>query len=116
MPGDTATLGELAKLIRSKNAGPFMLTFDVMFGDETSYRRVLRSGVLTKASFARMYRVPEEDVSFFEHDAAFAIKISIPRPYIQGDRDDGDMYGGQQHGPLVELPVPDLSNSGAFSG
>lgn len=101
------TLGELAKLIRSKNAGPFTLTFDVMFDTEEVYRRVLRSGVLTKAVFAEVYRVPEEDVMFFAHDAARAIKISIPRPTVQGDRDDGDMYGGQQHGPLVLLGMPD---------
>ena len=44
---------------------------------------------------------------FFEHDAARAIKISIPRPATQGDLDDGDMFGGQQHGPLVDLLVPD---------
>lgn len=101
------TLGELAKLIRSKNAGAFMLTFDVMFDAEETYRRVLKSGVLTKAVFAELYRIPEEEVMFFEHDAARAIKISIPRPAIQGDRDDGDMYGGQQHAPLVTLRMPD---------
>ncbi len=101
------TLGELAKLIRSKNAGPFTLTFDVMFETEAVYRRVLRSGVLTKAVFAELYRIPEEEVMFFTHDAARAIKVSIPRPAIQGSRDDGDMYGGQQHGPLVTLEMPD---------
>jgi Domain of unknown function (DUF4387) len=101
------TLGELAKLIRSKNAGPFTLTFDVMFQDDATYRRVLASRVLTKKSFAEIYKIPEDEVMFFEYDAACAIKISIPRPYIQGDMDDGDMYGGQQHGPLVDLVVPD---------
>jgi hypothetical protein len=101
------TLGELAKLIRSKNAGPFTLTFDVMFDDEATYRRVLKSRVLTKARFAQMYKVPEEDVLFFEHDAARAIKISIPRPYAQSAREDGDTYGGQQHAPLVGLVMPD---------
>lgn len=101
------TLGELATLIRSKNAGAFTLTFDVMFDTEEVYRRVLRSRVLTKAVFAELYRVPEEEVMFFEHDAARAIKISIPRPAIQGDRDDGDMYGGQQHAPLVDLLLLD---------
>jgi hypothetical protein len=106
MAPSNVTLGELAKLIRSKNAGPFVLTIDVMFEDEDTYRRVLRSKVLTKESFAKLYRMPEEDVSIFEYDAACAIKISIPRPYVQGDPDDGDMYGGQQHGPLVNLLVP----------
>lgn len=102
-----ATLGELAKLIRSKNAGPFLLTFDVMFGDEATYRRVIASGVLTRARFAELYRLPESEVMLFHHDAARAIKISIPRPYVQCDLDDGDAYGGQQHAPLVELVVPD---------
>ena len=101
------TLGELAKLIRSKNAGPFTLTFDVMFEDEATYRRVLHAGVLTRESFAAMYRIPEGSVAVFHHDAARAIKVSIPRPYPQGSREDGDMYGGQQHAPLVDLVVPD---------
>lgn len=101
-----ATLGELARLIRSKNAGPFILTFDVMFDDEAAYRRVLRSQVLTRARFAALYGVPEAEVLYFEHEAARAIKISIPRPYVQCDLDDGDAYGGQQHAPLVELEIP----------
>jgi hypothetical protein len=102
-----ARLGDLAQLIRSKNAGAFMLTFDVMFKEEAVYRRVLASRVLTKQSFAALYDVPEDEVLFFEHDAARAIKISIPRPYTQGDIDDGDTYGGQQHAPLVDLHIPD---------
>jgi hypothetical protein len=102
-----ATLGDLAQLIRSKNAGAFMLTFDVMFKEEAVYRRVLASRVLTRQSFAALYKIPEDEVLFFEHDAARAIKISIPRPYTQGDIDDGDTYGGQQHAPLVDLHVPD---------
>ena len=102
-----ASLGDLAKLIRSKNAGPFVLTFDVMFADEETWRRVVRSGALTRRRFAELYRVPEADVMFFEHEAARAIKISIPRPYVQCDLDDGDAYGGQQHAPLVEIEFPD---------
>jgi hypothetical protein len=102
-----AKLGDLARLIRSKNAGPFHLTFDIMFDDEPTYRRVIQAQVLTKASFASLYRVPETEVLFFEHDAAKAIKITIPRPYVQCDPEDGDAYGGQQHGPLVELDMPD---------
>lgn len=102
-----AKLGDLAQLIRSKNAGPFVLTFDIMFDDDDVYRKVIKSQVLTKSSFAAMYKVPEEDVLYIEHEAAKAIKISIPRPYVQCDLDDGDAYGGQQHGPLVDLDVPD---------
>ena len=102
------TLGELARLIRSKNAGPFVLTFDVMFADEPTYRRVVAAKIVTRESVAAIYRLPAEHVRVFEHAAAFAIKITIPRPVAQGDRDDGDMFGGQQHAPLVDLPVPEL--------
>jgi hypothetical protein len=102
-----AKLGNLAQLIRSKNAGPFVLTFDIMFDDDNIYRKVIKSQVLTKSSFAAMYKVPVEDVLYIEHDAAKAIKISIPRPYVQCDLDDGDAFGGQQHGPLVDLDIPD---------
>ena len=75
-----ATLEELARLIRSKNAGPFMLTFDVMFDSEDAYRRVLAARVLTKARFAALYQVPEEEILFFEHDAAkkSAVMTRVP--------------------------------------
>lgn len=102
-----ATLGQLARLIRSKNAGPFNLTFDIMFETAEDYRRVLHSKALTPEIFARLYRVPARDVLFVAHDAASAIKISIPRPYVQCDPGDGDTYGGQQHAPLVDLEISD---------
>ena len=105
------TLGELAKLIRSKNAGPFNLTFDIMFEDEETYRRVLDSGVLTKESFSKMYDVPIDDIIFVQHDKARAIKISIPRPIVQCALEDSDTYGGQQYGPLVDIMIPAQSES-----
>ena len=99
-------LGDIAKLIRSKNAGAFWLTFDIMFDDEENYRRVIDSDVLTPKSFAAIYKVPLDDITFVHHDAARAIKISIPRPIFQGEPEDADLYGGQQYGPLVDIEVP----------
>ncbi len=101
-----AKLGDLAKLIRSKNVGPFNLTFDVMFEDEESYRRVCASGVLSKELFNRLYGTTLDDIIIVQHDAARAIKISIPRPIFQSELEDSDSYGGQQYGPLVEIEVP----------
>ena len=43
-----AKLGKLARLIRSKNAGPFELTFDIMFEDPESFERVRASGALSR--------------------------------------------------------------------
>jgi hypothetical protein len=99
-------LYELAKLIRSKNAGPFQLTIDVMFEDRATYDRVVASGVLSRERFAELYRTPLEAVRIIPYEAAYAIKVTIPRPVISGDLGDGDMMGGQQYGPLVNLEVP----------
>ena len=99
-------LAELARLIRSKNAGPFELTFDVMFDDEVTYERVKRSNRLTREVVARIYSLPAEQVKFFFCDHARAIKASIPRPYFQGDPRDSDSHGGQQYAPLMEIEIP----------
>lgn len=100
------TLAELARLIRSKNAGPFELTFDVMFEDEASYRRVQRSGALTREAVAQRYGLAPERVKFFYCDNALAVKATIPRPTIQGDLYDADGHGGQQYAPLMDIEIP----------
>jgi hypothetical protein len=98
-------LWQLTNLIRSKNAGPFELTFDIMFKDVESYDRVLHLRVLTPKSVGQLYGVPEAEVRFFEIRDILTIKFSIPRKIFSGDVDDTDVYGGQFHGPLVRLPV-----------
>ncbi|RMF86055.1 MAG: DUF4387 family protein, partial [Nitrospinota bacterium] len=70
-------LGELASLIRSKNAGPFQLTFDIMFAREEDYRRVVTSGVLTTEWFARTYELPVQEISLYYYEPAWAIKVTI---------------------------------------
>ena len=99
-------LASLAKLIRSKNAGPFELTFDIMFDDEATYRRVKDSGRVSREAVAERYGLPSRDVKFFFCDNALAIKASIPRPAIQGDLDDADGHGGQQYAPLMDIEIP----------
>jgi hypothetical protein len=99
-------LASLATLIRSKNAGPFLLTFDIMFPDEKSYLKVKRSGVLNVSMFAKLYRCAPETVRFFECDNSLAFKFSMPRPIFQGDLGDGDLHGGQQFAPLMDVEVP----------
>jgi hypothetical protein len=44
-----ATLGDLAKLVRSKNAGPFWLTIDIMFDDAAAYRRARDAEIVNRA-------------------------------------------------------------------
>jgi hypothetical protein len=99
-------LWQVTKLIRSKNAGPFELTFDVIFKDHATYEKVRDAKSINAEWFAKTYRLTPEVVVIINYDAASAIKITIPRPTISGDTNDTDVYGGQQYGPLVELEVP----------
>ena len=100
-------LADLTKLIRSKNAGPFALTFDFMFEDDANYRRVRDSGVLSRELFARVFGTPVADVEVYCVDAARGIKVTIPRPIAQGDLMESDQLGGQQFCALGELEIPD---------
>jgi hypothetical protein len=98
-------LAELASLIRSKNAGPFQLTIDIMFDDPAVYERVKASGSLTKDRVAGLYGLDQKDVLFFFCDNALAVKASIPRPVFQGDLGDSDNHAGQQYAPLMDIEI-----------
>jgi hypothetical protein len=104
-----ARLSQLAKTIRSKNAGVDKITFDVIFTDRAVYERVKRAGVLSRASVAALYRIPDERISdFVEFDPGNAIKFTIfRRPNPSGSAGDPDIFGAQQYAPLLDVEVPD---------
>lgn len=97
----TVRLQDLARVIRSKNAGPTLLTIDLMFGDQAVYERAVEAPALGAAPLARLYGV--ETAQVIACPAALALKIVLPRPVVAGSPGDGDVYGAQQHGPLLEL-------------
>lgn len=100
-------LKDLADIIRSKNAGPYRITFDILFRDHARYDTVRKTGAITPRSVAAAYGLdPAAISSFFEIDMANAIKITIKRPRAQGALGDGDMYGCQHHVPLMEMLIP----------
>jgi hypothetical protein len=103
----TAKLVELAKTIRSKNAGTDKITFDIIFEKEENYDRVKKSRVLTKRSIARLFNIPEERISdFIEFDPANAIKFTINRLQPSGSPGETDIFGCQQYPPLLDLEIP----------
>jgi hypothetical protein len=100
-------LSELAKTVRSKNAGVDKITFDVIFTDRAVYERVKKARVLTRESIAKLYRIPAERISdFVEFDPANAIKFTIYRVSPSGSPGDPDIFGSQQYAPLLEIEVP----------
>jgi hypothetical protein len=100
-------LTELAHVIRSKNSGPFELTFDIIFKDDTAFTLAVNSGVFTPALFAGLYKIPEEEVlGVIQYPPAKAIKATIVRPRPAGSLGETDVYGAQQHAPLLTIQVP----------
>ncbi|KAI1452332.1 hypothetical protein F4805DRAFT_447825 [Annulohypoxylon moriforme] len=106
-------LGDLAKVVRSKNAGPYEITFDLIFESRDTYMKIKESGLLSIKKIANAYNLAESDIvwcGFF--DPAQAFKATIPR-IRAGKRMPGgsfmenDVHGSQQHLALVNLKLPE---------
>jgi Domain of unknown function (DUF4387) len=97
---------EIAQVCKSKNAGPFELTIDVVFDSRAMFEKVRATKILGSALIARLYGVDEADVLFTEYPAGFAFKATIPRKIPSGDIGDTDIYGAQQHAPLLDVDIP----------
>jgi hypothetical protein len=101
------TLFDVAKTIRSKNAGVDRITFDVIFPDRAAYDRVRCSRVLSREAVCRIFGIGTERITdYVEFDPALAIKFTIRRTVPSGGPGDGDIFGSQQYGPLLGVEVP----------
>lgn len=105
------TLGDIASVVRSKNAGPYEITLDVIFDDPAVYRRVKEAGLLTPQRIADLYGIAVSDIvwsGFF--DPALAFKATIPRRrgsklQPSGGFMENDVHGSQNHLPLLTLSL-----------
>ena len=97
---------DIAQVCKSKNAGPFEITLDVVFKDRAVFDKVRATGVLNADLFARLYGVDPKKVLFTEYPPACAFKGTIPRSVSSGDVGDTDVYGAQQHAPLLDVEIP----------
>ena len=98
------TLKDIANVIRSKNAGPYELTLDVLLKDDEVFNKLRQADIINKDTIAKLYRIPVEDVlSIVYFPNARAIKATIVRPLPSGAMGERDVYGAQQHAPLVNF-------------
>jgi hypothetical protein len=96
-------LADLADVIRSKNSGPYELTFDIIFKDESTFEKVAERKVINPQMFADLYHINvSEVISVVNFPPAKAIKITIVRPLPSGGLGETDVYGAQQHGLLLD--------------
>lgn len=99
-------LTELASVIRSKNSGPYELTFDVIFKDFETYGKVKAANAINKQNFSELYGIDKADIFHLVYfDPAKAVKVTIRRPLPSGALGETDVYGAQQHAPLMELEI-----------
>ena len=94
-------LVDYTKILRSKNAGPLFITFDLIFGERAEMEYVLKN--LKKTDIAKAYGVEEEDIDIIAYGVVDSIKITFRRKDISGSLCDGDVYGCQMHMPLANI-------------
>ena len=94
---------EYAKILRSKNAGPLFITFDLIFDSTEKMKYVMDS--LQKSDISAAFDVDESEIDIIEYKVVNSIKITFPRKYISGDIFDTDIYGAQMHTPLAEIII-----------
>ncbi len=100
-----AKLYEMARYIRSKNAGPFWLTVDIFFDEEETFEKVKNAPELNPQTVSHLYGIPAENVKMFYLKDLKVIKISFPRFAPQGSPGERDMHGGQQYTLLSNLEI-----------
>ena len=100
------TLRDVAKVIRSKNAGPFELTFDILFSEKSVFTTVREKGLISKEGIAALYGLSVDDIyDIIYFEPANAVKITVKRPVASGDPGETDVYGAQQHAPLMTMTI-----------
>jgi hypothetical protein len=99
-------LADIARTIRSKNAGVNQVTFDIIFASKKTYEDVKKSRAITRKSMADLFGIAVERISeFVEFDPANAIKFTILRSCPNGSPGDWDVLGCQYYAPLMSLTL-----------
>jgi hypothetical protein len=99
---------EAARVIRSKNSGPYELTLDIIFKDRRYFDLFRASDVINPGLIGRLYQVPASEIlGILYFEPAQAVKITMKRRIPSGAQGDGDIYGAQQHAPLLDIEFED---------
>ena len=98
-------LKDIAQYVRSKNAGPFWVTIDIFCGEAGAYQRICKAPSLSPEAVASLYGVDRDTIQVFQDEPLKVVKISFPRPVIQGSPRDADSHAGQYFVPLLQAHV-----------
>lgn len=95
---------DIARVVRSKNSGPYEVVLDIMFKDRVIYETLRETQQINKARVAAAYGLHPDDIHNIVWFApAHAVKVVMRRRIVSGAPGDSDVYGAQQHAPLLAL-------------
>ena len=97
---------DYTKILRSKNAGPLFVTFDLIFNTKEDMQYVLEN--LKKEDISKAYGIKAEKIEIIPYEVVNSIKITFPRTIISGSLNDTDIYGCQMHIPLSQLEIGEI--------
>jgi hypothetical protein len=98
---------DVARVLRSRSADPFVQTIDIFFDDEDTYRKVQRDQIISKECIAERYHVdPKDIINITCVDSAKGVKVSMKRRIPSGQFGDSDPYGVCPQVLLYDLPIP----------
>ena len=113
MPSNTVRLEDMCSVIRSKNAGPYLITLDMIFKDRDAYESVAKDHLITRELIAERYRMPLDAVPIVEYiDDLNAVKVTYKRRVAAGSPGDSDCFGMNQEGPLMDIEFPSSVSGG----
>ena len=98
-------LYDKAFVCRSKNAGPFQVTIDLMFTSIEEYKCVLASPNFNVTNIGKLYNVSPDKIAIKPFERILTIKVVLPRSSSSGSPLDSDVYGSQQHFPLGNIEI-----------
>lgn len=97
-------LSDISNIIRSKNSGPYELTLDIIFKSEEDFKMICEKNIINEDLICKLYKINKEDIiNIVKFQPANAIKITIKRLIPSGNLGETDVYGAQQHAPLLSI-------------
>lgn len=97
------TVQDVCHHVRSKNAGPYWVTFDLFFNGPEVFAKYHDAPALGPETLQRLFGADPRLVKKFSVPGLNVVKISYARTSPQGGEVERDMHCGQQFVRLLDV-------------
>jgi len=98
-------LKDVCRHVRSKNAGPFWVTFDLFFKSQEDFDQYSNDPALGPELFANTFGADPNLVQHYPVPSLNVVKISYARASSQGGMVERDMHCGQQFVRILDVEL-----------